>query len=373
MNEINISRTIINKRKEKSLTQEELANFMGVTKASVSKWETGQSYPDIFLLPQLAAFFNISIDDLIGYEPQMTEEDIRKLYKELSVEFTKKPYDEVMSRCRGIVKKYYSCFPLLLQIGVLYLNYGYYTVPTLDEEQKASVVAEAKEHFIRVKMHSTDMNLQQFALHLIAACELLLGNPEEVINIFEGARNKVPASNELILSQAYHMTGKIKEAKAELQRSIYDNIVEVVGMMPYYMSLCTEDMAIFEETCRRTVETIKLWSIKDILPVAAVAFYERAAAGYAANGVLDKALDMLDEYVNIVTGNFFPIAMRSDAFFDLVKDSPEDLLYGSAELPRDEKSIRQSLVDGIVNNPALAPLHENQRFQNMAKRITNNL
>ena len=58
MKEINIARTIINKRKEKGLTQDELANYIGVSKAAVSKWEIGQSYPDITLLPQLAAFFN---------------------------------------------------------------------------------------------------------------------------------------------------------------------------------------------------------------------------------------------------------------------------------------------------------------------------
>lgn len=52
---------------------------MGVSKAAVSKWETGLSYPDITLLPVLAAYFNISIDELMGYEPQMGKEDIRKL------------------------------------------------------------------------------------------------------------------------------------------------------------------------------------------------------------------------------------------------------------------------------------------------------
>lgn len=52
-------------RKEKGITQDELANYIGVSKASVSKWETGQSYPDIAFLPQLAAYFNISVDELI--------------------------------------------------------------------------------------------------------------------------------------------------------------------------------------------------------------------------------------------------------------------------------------------------------------------
>ena len=76
--EINIGKKINLKRKEKGMTQEELANYMGVSKAAISKWESGQSYPDITLLPILATFFNVSIDELIGYEPQMTEEDIRE-------------------------------------------------------------------------------------------------------------------------------------------------------------------------------------------------------------------------------------------------------------------------------------------------------
>ena len=122
MREINIAKVITSKRREKGLTQEELASYMGVSKASVSKWETGQSYPDIVFLPQLATFFNISMDQLMDYEPQMCKEDIRKLYIRLAADFTIKPFEEVLENCREIVKKYYSCFPLLFQMGVLLVN-----------------------------------------------------------------------------------------------------------------------------------------------------------------------------------------------------------------------------------------------------------
>ena len=44
MKEIHIARTIIQKRREKGMTQDELASYMGVSKAAVSKWEIGQSY-----------------------------------------------------------------------------------------------------------------------------------------------------------------------------------------------------------------------------------------------------------------------------------------------------------------------------------------
>ena len=44
MKEINIARVLVNKRREKGVTQDELANYIGVSKASVSKWETGVSH-----------------------------------------------------------------------------------------------------------------------------------------------------------------------------------------------------------------------------------------------------------------------------------------------------------------------------------------
>ena len=50
---ISVGNNIYRLRKEARLTQEDLASYLGVTKASVSKWETGQSYPDIELLPKM--------------------------------------------------------------------------------------------------------------------------------------------------------------------------------------------------------------------------------------------------------------------------------------------------------------------------------
>jgi len=93
MKGINIAKTLAAKRKEKGITQDELAAYVGVSKASVSKWETGQSYPDITFLPQLAAYFNISVDRLIDYAPQMAKEDIKKLYHRLASDFAANPHD----------------------------------------------------------------------------------------------------------------------------------------------------------------------------------------------------------------------------------------------------------------------------------------
>ena len=52
----------------KNLTQEDVAEYLGITPQSVSKWERGESYPDITLLPALANIFETSIDLLVGMD-----------------------------------------------------------------------------------------------------------------------------------------------------------------------------------------------------------------------------------------------------------------------------------------------------------------
>lgn len=84
MYELNLANNITRLRHEHKITQEELADFLGVTKASVSKWENAQSTPDLMLLLGLASFFDVTVDRLLGYEPRLSREQIRRYYAELS-------------------------------------------------------------------------------------------------------------------------------------------------------------------------------------------------------------------------------------------------------------------------------------------------
>ncbi|WP_433945514.1 helix-turn-helix domain-containing protein [Paenibacillus sp. SN-8-1] len=65
-----LARNISLYRKEKGLTQEELAQMLGLSFQAISKWENAQTMPDISLLPQLSRILEVSIDKLLGYPGQ---------------------------------------------------------------------------------------------------------------------------------------------------------------------------------------------------------------------------------------------------------------------------------------------------------------
>lgn len=71
---LNIGETIKYLRKERDITQEELADILGVSFQSVSRWECNMCYPDMELLPTIADFFGVTVDKLLGVN-EKTEQD----------------------------------------------------------------------------------------------------------------------------------------------------------------------------------------------------------------------------------------------------------------------------------------------------------
>ncbi len=65
MDQAKIGKFILKLRKEKNMTQQELANMLGVSDKTISKWETGRGMPDLFLMKPLCDALDISINELL--------------------------------------------------------------------------------------------------------------------------------------------------------------------------------------------------------------------------------------------------------------------------------------------------------------------
>ena len=63
-------------RKERGLTQEQVAGYLGVSTPAVNKWESGSSYPDITLIPALARLLRVDLNTLMCFQENLSEQEI---------------------------------------------------------------------------------------------------------------------------------------------------------------------------------------------------------------------------------------------------------------------------------------------------------
>ena len=79
---MNIGAKIKELRREKKVTQEELAEYLHISSQAISKWETGASSPDIDMLPKLAIFFGTSLDHLLDFDQSQVDAAVEALVTE---------------------------------------------------------------------------------------------------------------------------------------------------------------------------------------------------------------------------------------------------------------------------------------------------
>ena len=79
---LNFSENIRKLRRERGFTQEGLAEKMGVSFQTVSRWETGVVYPDIELLPVIADFFEVRVDELLGCTKEDKDKNLHRRWEE---------------------------------------------------------------------------------------------------------------------------------------------------------------------------------------------------------------------------------------------------------------------------------------------------
>ena len=106
-------------RKKMGLTQEEMANRLGVTAPAVNKWENNNSTPDIHLLAPIARLLNVTLDHLLSFHEELGDEEIDCLVKELDKKFEKEEYDQVFRFAESKITEYPNCNRLIWQLTVV--------------------------------------------------------------------------------------------------------------------------------------------------------------------------------------------------------------------------------------------------------------
>lgn len=366
MKTLQIANKLVSFRRKMGYTQEQVADIIGVSKAAVSKWEKGLTYPDITLLPKLATLYCTTIDDLLSYEPQMTIEQIRKLYARLANDFHTKPFREVETEINLLIEEYYACFPFLFGMAVLFANYSNHS------EHPNETLKHVLQLCKRIKVKSEDYQLVHKVSVLEAQVYLMLKRPEEVLRIV-GDKVEVNYGTELLIATAYTLLSKPDEAKEALQISQYQHVIGMLSSATESLLLYIDKPAYFEETVRRVCVILELYDFAKLNVNCALVFYLKAASGYMLLRDEDKAMRMLQSYSRICAEIKFPIALHGDNYFYKIEQWMSDSIDLGNMAPRDQASIKRDLIAAITQQPLFQPLHDRKEFKGLVMNLEHHL
>ena len=157
-----IGKTIKELRKSRGLTQEELAEKIGVTAQAISKWENEIGMPDISQIVPLAHVFGVSTDILLGTGDVKKNEDISEILKRaqgkltfpLTVECLTDKYNVLLEGLRI----YPNNFTLILQCMELEISLAYPTNPTYDEKNAKALYEACEKHANTIFSYDDNVN-----------------------------------------------------------------------------------------------------------------------------------------------------------------------------------------------------------------------
>ncbi len=164
-------------RKERQMTQEELAEKLNLTVGTISKWERGSSEPELSYLMQLAQIFHVSLDALLDFSIQGNNADV--LMDKIGKLLTAREFEKVKKECEAALLIYPNNFMVVTQVAN-----AYYMIGTILKEK------EALHKAIKYFTHSIDLFSQnsdpQISITLlqnhIASCYLALDETQKGID-----------------------------------------------------------------------------------------------------------------------------------------------------------------------------------------------
>ncbi|WP_432354126.1 helix-turn-helix domain-containing protein [Sporosarcina sp. A2] len=357
---LGIGSIILRERQRMNITQETLAVHCLVTKASVSKWEKGQSHPDITLLPKLAAYFDITVDELLHYEQEVSKQTIQELYNDFSQKFGKEPFPGVFEEVENQVKTYYHHPSLLLQMSILMLNYYHLA------EDIVSILDKITQWLERIRLISNDVWVLRQVNSLQANVALMQANPQKTLELLDGVIQP-SIGDEVVLATAHEQVGNTEEATRVIQVMMYQSILQIVGSSPIYLRLTASEHASFNETIRRIDGLIDLYELKNLHPNMCIQFYVSAAQTAAAEKNRDMLYKYLTKYVDVCIHNLWPIELRGDAYFNRLEGWLEQLDLGKNAL-RNDGIIKRSILE-IMDAPFFEPYQEDEEMRTLKKKL----
>lgn len=148
-------------RRQNDYTQEQLAEYLGISSQAVSRWETGATSPDISMLPMLGECFGVTVDELLGVNETEKRHEINRIVAETSAEIDQNRYHEPIRILREALKRYPNNDRLL--VTLMYALYAASEDEDFCREHDGEIVSIA----CRIREYSRDEDCRNEARRLL--------------------------------------------------------------------------------------------------------------------------------------------------------------------------------------------------------------
>jgi transcriptional regulator with XRE-family HTH domain len=174
-------------RRKADVTQEKFAEYLGVTPQAVSRWESEAGYPDIEILPAIANFFNVTIDELMCFDVAKNQDRIDEIYEQVNKKWNKGLIPEVLEILRNAVQEFPNNYGLLHTLG--------YVITLGDksetEEEKQKNLREAISIYERILSDCLEDSVRYGVMQKLAYAYDDLGEKNKAIE----TAKKLPSVN----------------------------------------------------------------------------------------------------------------------------------------------------------------------------------
>lgn len=232
-------------RRERGLTQEELAQFLGVTNQAVSKWERGEGYPDITMLPIIANYFEVTVDDLLGNDLISREEKITQYCNR----FWNADRSLSMDECVAIAKKAYTEYPYdwrIIDIYIMSLTRRLSEIP----DEKTVIELRRLCEFVMEKC--TDATVRKRAVYTMIFVE----DDEHVERWFAEASDNADYLEQERREERYSERGQWELYYTQKQNNMLDLVNSLIDKMGCYSG--PRDIEQKIESRRRRIELFEV-------------------------------------------------------------------------------------------------------------------
>ena len=235
--ELHVGKNIRRLRKDRSLTQEQLAEALGVTVGAVYKWENELSVPEIAKLVDLADMLEVSVDYLLGYRVERNgmNEAIEKI---CSLRYERR-LEESAREVEKALQKYPNHFEIVFQGAQTYM------LMMRKEERFALRCIELLERACVLFEQNSDEEVTLNSIHqAIASCYIGLKQYDKTVELLKKL-NADGSQNDMIGMVLAEFCQKPKEAMPYLTAGMYGNLVSVLrsvmGFSAAYMQIGRAD------------------------------------------------------------------------------------------------------------------------------------